>query len=109
MAGFIEAEGCFSNRQIGTSSFSIAQNFDLYLLEAIRDFYEVNHLTIVEKRGKVSGSPLFELSIASSRGVNKVISHCAPLLQGYKYVQLAEFVYKSKHFKNRVSEFFVVK
>ena len=109
LAGFIEAEGCFSNRQIGTSSFSIAQNFDLYLLEAIRDFYEVNHLTIVEKRGKVSGSPLFELSIASYRGVNKVISHCAPLLQGYKYVQLAEFVYKSKHFKNRVSEFFVVK
>ena len=105
MAGFIESEGSFSNRKVGTSTFSIAQNFDRYLIEAIRDFYEVNHLAISEKLGKVSGYPLYEVSIGSAIGINRVITHCAPLLQGFKYHQLAEFVVKSKSFKNRAEEF----
>nr|YP_010991035.1 LAGLIDADG homing endonuclease [Pappia fissilis]WOX61308.1 LAGLIDADG homing endonuclease [Pappia fissilis] len=105
LAGFIESEGSFSNRKVGTSTFSIAQNFDRYLIEAIRDFYEVNHLAISEKVGKVSGYPLYEVSIGSAIGINKVITHCAPLLQGFKYHQLAEFVVKSKSFKNRAEEF----
>lgn len=91
LAGFIEAEGSFSYRQSGQMSFSIAQNHDLYLLEGIRDFYEVNHLIIQTKRGKVSGIQLYELSIASRAGVSKVVDHCLPLLQGYKYVQLEKF------------------
>ena len=105
LAGFIESEGSFSNRKVGTSTFSIAQNYDRYLIEAIRDFYKVNHLTISAKVGKVSGYPLYEVSIGSAIGINRIISHCAPLLQGYKYHQLAEFVVKSKSFKNRAKEF----
>ena len=105
LAGFIESEGSFSNRKVGTSTFSIAQNYDRYLIEAIRDFYKVNHLTISAKVGKVSGYPLYAVSIGSAIGINRIISHCAPLLQGYKYHQLAEFVVKSKSFKNRAKEF----
>ena len=106
LAGFIEAEGSFSNRTSGASSFSIAQNHDLYLIQAIRNFYGQNHLSISVKTGKVSDITLYEVSIANRDGVNRVISHCAPLLQGYKYNQLAEFVLYSKAFQDRVKEFY---
>ena len=106
LAGFIESEGSFSNRTNGLSTISIAQNHDRYLIEAIRDYYGVGHLTISAKSGKVSGSPLYEVSLASFVALDRVILHCAPLLQGYKYLQLAEFVIKSKKFKDRVKEFF---
>jgi hypothetical protein len=106
LAGFIESEGSFSNRTNGISTFSIAQNHDRYLIEAIRDYYGVNHLNISVKTGKVSGFPLYEVSLASFVSLDRVILHCAPLLQGYKYHQLAEFVIKSKKFKDRAKEFF---
>lgn len=105
LSGFIESEGSFTNRSSGTSSFSIAQNHDYYLIEAIRDFYGVNHLTISNKFGKVSGYPLHEISIASLSGVTRVIYHCIPLLQGYKYHQLIEFINKSKSLKSVTKEF----
>lgn len=106
LAGFIEAEGSFSIRQKGNNSFSIAQNHDYYLIKAIRDYYSVNHLTISSKKGKVSGFPIYEISIASKEGLGKVIDHCTPLLQGYKYYQLSEFVLNSKAFQDRVPNFF---
>ncbi len=99
LGGFIESEGSFVNRSSGPSSFSIAQNHDYYLIEAIRDFYGVSHLTISNKFGKVSGYPLYEISIASLAGLTRVINHCIPLLQGYKYHQLVEFINKSKSLK----------
>jgi LAGLIDADG endonuclease/Cytochrome C and Quinol oxidase polypeptide I len=105
LGGFIESEGSFTNRSSGTSSFSIAQNHDYYLIEAIRDFYGVSHLTISNKFGKVSGYPLHEISIASLSGVTRVIYHCIPLLQGYKYHQLIEFINKSKSLKSVTKEF----
>lgn len=105
LGGFIESEGSFVNRSSGGSSFSIAQNHDFYLIEAIRDFYGVSHLTISKKFGKVSGYPLYEVSIASLAGVTHVISHCVPLLQGYKYHQLIEFISKSKSLKAVTKEF----
>lgn len=92
LAGFIEAEGSFSIRNSkNVITFSIAQLHDRYLLEAIRHFYGVDHLTISRKVQK-SGHPLHELSIGSYEAVARVVNHCAPLLQGYKYVQLAQFV-----------------
>lgn len=105
LAGFIEAEGSFSVRNTGASSFSIGQNNDFYLIQAIRDFYMVKQLTIQNKKGKVSGYPFYELSIANSQGLNRVINHCAPLLQGYKYYQIVQFLMKSKALTNRVKEF----
>lgn len=96
LGGFIEAQGCFSNRSAGISSFSIAHNHDLYLIEVIRDFYGANHLKICKKQNKVTGYPLFQISIASLVGVNRVVEHCIPLLQGYKYYQLLQFLNNSK-------------
>lgn len=96
LGGFIESEGCFSNGSSGTSTFSIAQNHDHYLIEAIRDFYDVNHLKIHKSIGKVSGYTLYKIHIGSLIGVSRVVNHCMPLLQGYKYLQLVEFINKSK-------------
>lgn len=106
LAGFIEAEGSFSSRIQGNYSFSIAQNHDYYLIKAIRDYYSLSHLSISSKKGKISGYPFFEFSVGSAIGTGKVIDHCAPLLQGYKYVQLAEFVNKSKVFQDKSKKFF---
>jgi hypothetical protein len=96
LAGFIESEGCFCNRTSGTSSFSIAQNHDQYLLLAIRNHFGMNHLTISAKVGKVSSYPIYELSIASVKGINSVIDLCASRLQGYKYYQMVSFLTASK-------------
>lgn len=106
LAGFIESEGSFSSRIRGNYSFSIGQNHDYYLIEAIRNYYSLNHLSIATKKGRVSGYPFYEFSVGSCKGTAKVIDHCTPLLQGYKYYQLAVFVNNSKAFQDRVKEFF---
>ena len=97
LAGFIEAEGCFSNRKAGNFTFSIAQNYDYYLIYAIRNYYNLQHLKICHKRGKVSNIPLYEFSVGSINGIEKIINHCQFLLQGYKYYQLAVFVNNNKY------------
>ena len=38
LSGFIEAEGCFSVRKMGTFSFSIGQKYDFYQVEAIKGY-----------------------------------------------------------------------
>lgn len=106
LAGFIEAEGSFSHRVQGNYSFSIAQNHDLYLIESIRNYYGLPQLTISKKTGKVSGIPLYELSIGSQIGAARVIDHCTTLLQGHKYYQLVKFLMSSKVFNLRSKEFF---
>ncbi|CAO3675018.1 unnamed protein product [Rhizopus stolonifer] len=108
LAGFIEAEGSFSSRKVGNFSFSIAQNFDYHLIYAIRYFYGLDHLKIFHKTGKVSNLPIYEFSVGSISGVEKVINHCQPLLQGHKYYQLAIFVNNSSYFLNRRSEFWQI-
>lgn len=120
LAGFVEAEGCFSSRKAGNFSFSIAQKFDYYLIYAIRNFYGLDHLKIFNKTasrpqsdqgvagdpaGKVSNEPVYEFSVGSIYGVERVINHCQSMLQGYKYYQLAVFVNNSGYFSNRSNEF----
>lgn len=109
LAGFIEAEGSFSSRKAGNFSFSIAQNFDYHLIYAIRNFYGLDHLKIFHKTGKVSNLPLYEFSVGSISGVEKVINHCQSLLQGHKYYQLAIFINNSSYFANRRYEFWQTK
>ena len=106
LAGFIEAEGSFSHRVKGNYSFSIAQNHDFYLIEAIRNYYGLQHITIQTKINKTTADPFYEFSVGSAKGTRQVIDHCATLLQGYKYYQLAVFVQKSKVFQERTKEFF---
>lgn len=45
LSGFIEAEGCFSIRQNNNHSFSIGQNKDKHLLDAIRSYFHIQSLT----------------------------------------------------------------
>lgn len=42
LAGFVEAEGCFSLRKNGNHSFSIGQNYDKYLIEYIKLTLNIN-------------------------------------------------------------------
>jgi len=107
LAGFIEAEGSFSVRVKGNYYFSIGQNHDYYLIEAIRNYFGLEHLTITNKKGKKNNFPFYEFSVGSATGTGKVIDHCSNLLQGYKYYQLAVFLLKSKIFKDRLKEFFI--
>lgn len=42
LSGFVEAEGCFSLRKNGNHSFSIGQNDDKYIIEAIKTIFKMN-------------------------------------------------------------------
>jgi hypothetical protein len=44
LSGFTEAEGCFSIRKNTYSSFSIGQNDDSYLINAIRTHFKIQSL-----------------------------------------------------------------
>ena len=50
LSGFVEAEGCFSTRKSNNHSFSIGQNDDLYLINAIKQFLETTNMVINSKR-----------------------------------------------------------
>jgi len=106
LAGFIESKGSFSSRVAGNYSFNIGQTHDRYLIEQIINYYGVQHLKLCHKTGKVSGNPIYGFSVVSAAGVARVIDHCADLLQGNKYYQVAEYVQKSRVFKDRSREFF---
>jgi len=41
LAGFTEAEGCFSIRQNGSHSYSIAQKEDEAIIKAIKNFFHI--------------------------------------------------------------------
>ena len=43
ISGFIEAEGCFSLRKNNNHSFSIGQNDDYYLINAIKKFFVITN------------------------------------------------------------------
>lgn len=94
LAGFIEAEGSFSYRVAGNYTFSIAQLHDEYLVKAVRDYFGQTHLKVRTRPEK--GGTLYEIAIGSLNGVESVITFCLPLLQGFKYVELAEFTLKVK-------------
>jgi hypothetical protein len=43
LSGFMEAEGCFSVRKNNNHSFSIGQNDDRYLIESIRNYFQIEN------------------------------------------------------------------
>ena len=112
LAGFIESKGSFSSRVAGNYNFSIGQSHDRYLIEQIKYYYGVQHLKLKLKlklsRKTGEGYSFYEFSVGSAAGVARVVDHCAGLLQGYKYYQVAVFVHKSEveEFKDRAREFF---
>ena len=84
--GFIEAEGCFSIRKSNNHSFSIGQNDDIYLITAIKQFFNATNMV------RTSSSTFFSLEIYKKEIINKIIKHCNyyPLI-GEKAFSLQKF------------------
>jgi uncharacterized protein (DUF433 family) len=89
LSGFIEAEGCFSIRKSNNHSFSIGQNDDLYLIDAIKQYFEVTN-KVRNPYGK-----FYFLEIYKKEVLLKIITHCTnyPLL-GEKLESLKKFSQK---------------
>ena len=87
LSGYIEAEGCFSIREKGNHSFSIAQNNDYYLINLIKNFF---NLTIKIKN---PCKTFYSLETYKKETLNNIISHCSlyPLL-GEKARSLDKFI-----------------
>lgn len=87
LSGFIEAEGCFSIRNKSNShSFSIGLNNDKYILEAIK-----NHFDIKNEIRKINNKFWF-IEIYRKLTLIKIINHCInyPLL-GEKILSFTKF------------------
>lgn len=86
LSGFIEAEGCFSIRKSNNHSFSIGQNDDLYLIEAIKQYFEVtNKIRNPYKK-------FYVLEIYKKEALLKIITHCTNYtLLGEKLESLKKF------------------
>jgi len=86
LSGFIEAEGCFSIRKSNNHSFSIGQNDDFYLIDAIKQYFEVTN-KLRNTYGK-----FYSIEVYKKEVLLKIITHCTnyPLL-GEKLESLKKF------------------
>lgn len=90
LSGFIEAEGCFSIRKSNNLSFSIGQNDDIYLIEAIKQYFEVTN------KVRNSYGKFYSLEVYKKEVLVKIITHC------YNYPLLGEKLESLKKFKEKV-------
>ena len=86
LSGFIEAEGCFSIRKTKAHSFSIGQNDDVYLIDAIKQYFEISN-----KVRNPYGNFYF-IEVYKKEVLAKIVAHCTnyPLL-GEKLESLKKF------------------
>jgi uncharacterized protein (DUF433 family) len=86
LSGFIEAEGCFSIRKTKAHSFSIGQNDDVYLIDAIKQYFEISN-----KVRNPYGNFYF-IEVYKKQVLAKIVAHCTnyPLL-GEKLESLKKF------------------
>lgn len=86
LSGFIEAEGCFSNRKTNNNSFSIGQNYDLYILEYIKLYFNAsNKIRFLKNK-------FYSIEIYKKEVLNNISNHIDkyPLL-GAKKVSFIKF------------------
>ena len=83
LSGFIETKGCFSIRRSNDHSFSLGQNDDIYLIKAIKNYFEINN--------KIRNPHLkfYIIETYNKQILLKIIIHCTnyPLL-GEKWKSL---------------------
>lgn len=86
LSGFIEAEGCFSNRKTNNNSFSIGQNYDFYILEYIKLYFNAtNKIRFLKNK-------FYFIEIYKKEVLNNIVNHILkyPLL-GTKKVSFIKF------------------
>ena len=78
LSGFIESEGCFTFEE--NLVFSIGQNNDYYIIDAIKTYYKSNHTISVENRNQQS--TFYKIQITNSECHENIIRHIdsCPLL-----------------------------
>jgi LAGLIDADG endonuclease len=86
LSGFIEAEGCFSVRLAKNHSFSIGQNDDFYLIEAIKQHFEATN------KVRNPYDKFYCIEIYKKEILLKIINHCNNYpLMGEKLISLQKF------------------
>jgi hypothetical protein len=87
LSGFIEAEGCFSVRLNKNNSFSIGQKHDYYILQAIKNYFNLK----VMVRNPYNN--FYCLETYSKESIHTISNHCTlhPLL-GNKSLSLHNFI-----------------
>ncbi len=89
VVGFIEAEGCFCIRKSFLNSFSIGQNDDVYLLSAIKNYFEGTN-TIRKLNNNFYLWEVYKKSV-----LLRIINHCSNIdhpLIGAKFDSLNSFI-----------------
>ena len=86
ISGFIEAEGCFSIRKKNDDSFSIGQNYDIYLINAIKELFGITNVIRNPK------NKFYTIEVYKKETLKLIINHFNnyPLL-GYNSTSLKKF------------------
>lgn len=90
LSGFIEAVGCFSIRNSGAHSFSIGQNDDVYLIEAIKQYFKVSN------KVRIPSKNFFFIEVYKKEVLLNIIAHCS------NYSLLGEKSESFKKFKEKI-------